>query len=254
MKDKTLTTQQALRYSRQILLSGFDLEKQEILINSSILIIGLGGLGCAAAQYLVAAGVGQLTVVDDDTVETTNLQRQVLHFEDSIGHKKVDSACKTLTKLNHNVKINTVDKRLAFNELELLVKQHDLVVDCSDNLDTRNLLNDVCYQTNKPLVSGAAIRMEGQIFCVIPALKTACYRCVSHFFGEQNLSCVESGVMSPVVGIVGATQANEVIKILSDYGQMAINKLQVFDAMESHWETFTVNPLPNCPTCSKTSV
>jgi molybdopterin/thiamine biosynthesis adenylyltransferase len=247
MKYKTLSTPQALRYSRQILLSGFDLDKQEILINSSILMIGAGGLGCAASQYLVAAGIGKITLVDDDIVESTNLQRQVLHFENSIGEKKVDSAKRTLSNINHFVDINTVDRRLSAEELNVLVSEHDLMLDCTDNLETRNLLNDLCYQNNKPLVSGAAIRMEGQVFCVIPERKTACYRCVSHFFGEQNLSCVESGVMSPVVG---ATQANEAIKILTEFGEPAVNKLQVFDAMNSSWENFKVNPLPDCKTCS----
>ena len=250
MKNKTLTTEQALRYSRQILLAGFDLDKQEILINSSVLMLGAGGLGCAAAQYLVAAGIGKLTIVDDDIVEPTNLQRQVLHFENSIGDKKVDSARRTLSNINHFVDIQTIDKRLGADELAALVAQHDLILDCTDNLETRNLLNDLCYSNNRPLVSGAAIRMEGQVFCVIPERKTACYRCVSHFFGEQNLSCVESGVMSPVVGIVGASQANEAIKILTQYGEPAVNKLQIFDAMTSHWESFRVNALPHCKTCS----
>jgi adenylyltransferase/sulfurtransferase len=252
MKDKVITTEQALRYSRQILLAGFDLDKQELLINSRVLMIGVGGLGCAAAQYLVAAGIGQLTLVDDDIVDTTNLQRQVLHFENSIGDKKVKSAQRTLNSINHFVDIKTIDTRLSSNELDALALQHDLILDCSDNLETRNLLNDVCYLSGKPLVSGAAIRMEGQIFCVIPALKTACYACVSHFFGEQNLSCVESGVMSPVVGIVGASQANEAIKILTQFGQQSANKLQFFDAMTSTWESFKVNPLPQCKTCSAT--
>jgi adenylyltransferase/sulfurtransferase len=250
MKFKTLTTEQALRYSRQILLSGFDLDKQEMLMNSRVLMIGAGGLGCAASQYLVAAGVGKITIVDDDIVESTNLQRQVLHFEDSIGEKKVDSAHRTLSKINHFVDIETIDKRLSEEELVLLLDKHDLLLDCSDNLETRNLLNDVCYRHNKPLVSGAAIRMEGQVFCVIPERKTACYRCVSHYFGEQNLTCVESGVMSPVVGIVGASQANEAIKLLTQFGEPAVNKLQIFDAMTSNWESFTVNPLPQCKTCS----
>jgi adenylyltransferase/sulfurtransferase len=251
MKNKTLTTPQALRYSRQILLAGFDLEKQEILMNSSILIIGVGGLGCAAAQYLVASGVGCVTIVDDDTVESTNLQRQVLHFESSIGDKKVDSAARTLRSINHFVKIQTIDERLPPEKLKNVIKDHDLVLDCSDNLTTRNLLNTLCYQQEIPLVSGAAIRMEGQLFCVIPKRKTACYECISHFFGEQNLSCVESGVMSPVVGIIGASQANEAIKILSNYGTASVNTLQIFDAMESHWESFIVKPLENCKTCSK---
>ena len=249
MKDKVITTEQALRYSRQILLSGFDLDKQEVLINSRVLMIGVGGLGCAAAQYLVAAGIGQLTLVDDDVVETTNLQRQVLHFEENIGVKKVDSAASTLSKINHHVFLQAIDSRQTADELERLIAEHDIVLDCSDNIDTRNTLNDVCYRTNIPLVSGAAIRMEGQVFCVVPKLKSACYRCVSHFFGEQHLSCVESGIMSPVVGIIGATQANEAIKILTGYGNAAINTLQVFDAMESRWESFKVNPLRGCKAC-----
>lgn len=239
-----------MRYSRQILLSGFDLEKQEILLNSSVLIIGVGGLGCAASQYLVASGVGKVTIVDDDTVESTNLQRQVLHFESSIGEKKVDSAARTLGNINHFVDIHSVDKRLDEAELTQLIDGHDLVLDCSDNLASRNLLNKVCYGQGKPLVSGAAIRMEGQVFCVIPKQKSACYECISQFFGEQNLSCVESGVMSPVVGIVGASQANEAIKILCDYGSPAVNTLQLFDAMKSRWEYFSVKPLSSCKTCS----
>ncbi len=249
MNDKTITTELALRYSRQILLSGFDLDKQEVLINSRVLMIGAGGIGCAAAQYLVAAGIGQLTLIDDDVVEITNLQRQVLHFEDSIGAKKVASAVSTLRNINRHVVLQAIDRRQTADELERLIAEHDIVLDCSDNIDTRNTLNDVCYRTNIPLVSGAAIRMEGQVFCVIPKLKSACYRCVSHFFPEQNLSCVESGVMSPVVGIIGATQANEAIKILTDYGNAAINRLQVFDAMASRWESFKVNPLKGCKAC-----
>lgn len=250
MTNKTLTTAQALRYSRQILLKGFDLDKQEMLINSRVLIIGMGGLGCAAAQYIVASGVGNVTLVDNDSVESTNLQRQVLHFENSIGDKKVDSAARTLRNINQFVDIQTLDQRLASGPLATLIKRHHLVLDCSDNLDTRNLLNQLCYQQGVPLVSGAAIRMEGQVFCVMPSRSTACYECISHFFGEQNLSCVESGVMSPVVGIIGATQASEAIKILAQYGSAAVNTLQLYDAMESQWERIKVNPLPHCKTCA----
>jgi adenylyltransferase/sulfurtransferase len=251
MTTKTITTQQALRYSRQILLSGFDLDKQEALINSSALIIGVGGLGCAAAQYLVAAGIGSITIVDDDTVEITNLQRQILHFDGSVGSKKVDSAKRTLNQINSHVNVTTIDHRLATDQLNATVLAHDIVLDCCDNLETRNSINDACYQQSVALVSGAAIRMEGQVFCVLPKQQSACYRCVSHFFGEQNLSCVESGVMSPVVGIIGAMQANEAIKILCEYGEPSVNRLQLFDAMNSEWQSVKVSRLSHCACCSK---
>lgn len=254
MSTKRLTTQQAMRYSRQILLSGFDLDKQEVLINSSALVIGVGGLGCAAAQYLVAAGIGSITLVDDDTVETTNLQRQILHYESNIGSKKVDSAHRTLNQINSHVDVHTIDHRLTQEQLEAAVLEHDIVLDCCDNLATRNSLNDVCYKQSTALVSGAAIRMEGQVFCVLPKQLSACYRCVSHFFGEQNLSCVESGVMSPVVGIIGAMQANEAIKILCDYGQASANRLQLFDALNSEWQSINVPRLQDCPCCKKVTV
>ena len=251
MSGKSLTTQQALRYSRQILLSGFDLDKQEILINSSALIIGVGGLGCAAAQYLVAAGIGSITIVDDDTVETTNLQRQILHYESSVGSKKVDSAKHTLNQINPQVEIKTIDFRLDHEQLKASIVEHDIVLDCCDNLETRNTLNDISSEQSVALVSGAAIRMEGQVFCVLPKQQSACYRCVSRFFGEQNLSCVESGVMSPVVGIIGAMQANEAIKIICDYGQACVNRLQLFDAMNTEWQSINVPRLDDCPCCGE---
>lgn len=245
-----ISTKQAMRYSRQIMLAGFDLDKQEILINSSVLIIGVGGLGCAASQYLAASGVGKITLVDDDVVEITNLQRQILHFEANVGMKKVQSALSTLQQINSDTIFTIIDSRQNKTQLANLVSQHDIVLDCTDNLLTRNLLNEVCYALKVALVSGAAIRMEGQIFCVIPQLNSPCYACVSHFFGEQNLSCSESGVMSPVVGIVGNTQALEAIKILTQYGELAINKLQVFDAMQSSWFNITVNKQTSCKVCA----
>jgi molybdopterin/thiamine biosynthesis adenylyltransferase len=250
---KSISTEQAMRYSRHISLAGFDLDKQELLMNRSALLIGAGGLGCTASQYIVASGIGKLTIIDDDIVELTNLHRQILHFEKNIGQAKVDSACSTLGQINSQVELCKLDKRQSQKDLTSLVKQHDIVIDCSDNLVTRNLLNQVCYTTSTPLVSGAAIRMEGQVFCVIPSLESACYACISHFFGEQNLSCVESGVMSPLVGIIGATQAIEAIKILTNYGELAINKLQFYDASQSIWKTFVVNKNPHCKICSMTS-
>ncbi|WP_338053324.1 molybdopterin-synthase adenylyltransferase MoeB [Pseudidiomarina taiwanensis] len=249
---KELTTKQAMRYSRHVLLSGFDLDKQEILINSKVLILGVGGLGCAVCQYLAASGVGALTLVDDDKVELTNLQRQVLHLEKNIGKPKVSSAEQMLVQINSEISIRTVNQRLSSNELPSLVAEHDLVVDCTDNLSSRNQINLVCYQSNTPLVSGAAIRMEGQLFSVLPDKKSACYACYSHYFGEQNLSCVESGVMSPLVGVIGTSQALEAIKILTHYGEPFYDQLKLFDAMDHSWRTVNVVPHQECKVCGHT--
>ncbi|MGB3724736.1 MAG: molybdopterin-synthase adenylyltransferase MoeB [Glaciecola sp.] len=250
MKNKTISTSQALRYNRQISLSGFDVDKQELLMNKSALIIGMGGLGCAASQYLVAAGIGRITIVDDDIVDRSNLQRQILHFENNIGDVKVDSAKQTLSQINSDVAIATINTRLDSQALNEQTIHHDIVLDCCDNLTTRNTINAACVQAKTPLVSGSAIRMEGQIFCVVPALNSACYQCISRYFGEQNLSCVESGVMSPVVGIIGATQAIEAIKLLCNYGEAMVNTLKVYDAISSQWHSLNVNKLDDCPTCS----
>ena len=249
-KKQEITTKQAMRYSRQIMLDGFDLDKQETLMQSRALIIGLGGLGCAAAQYLVASGIGSITLVDDDTVENTNLQRQILHSESSIGSLKVDSAYNALIKLNSEVDISCIAQRQDKRQLLSLLQTHDIILDCSDNLSTRNLLNEVAYESKKPLISGAAIRMEGQILCVSPIDQSACYACVSHFFGEQTLSCVDSGVMSPLVGVIGAMQALEAIKVITGFGVSPTNKLMMFDAMTSSWESFNVNARESCQICS----
>ena len=247
--NSELTAQQAMRYSRQVLLAGFDLDKQEVLTNSRALIIGVGGLGCAASQYLVASGIGKLTLVDDDVVELTNLQRQILHTENNVGNAKVDSAVEALRPINSDVEIASLQQRLSEVDLEKLVRKHDIVLDCTDNLESRNLINRVCYGNQIALVSGAAIRMEGQIFSVQPTKKSACYACISHYFGEQNLSCVEAGVMSPLVGIIGAMQALEAIKIMTDYGQPLFNRLQLFDAMSGSWHELVVNRREDCQVC-----
>ncbi|MCF2950344.1 molybdopterin-synthase adenylyltransferase MoeB [Paraglaciecola aquimarina] len=249
LNKKTLTTQQAMRYSRQILLPGFDLEKQEILLNSKVLVIGVGGLGCAAAQYLVAAGIGGITIVDDDSVELSNLHRQVLHGEADLGDTKCQSAKRALMLINPNCKINCVEKRLDHQELCSQALQHQIILDCSDNLATRNILNQVSISQKVPLVSGAAIRMEGQICTFIPHPDNACYECLSELFVEQNLSCVEAGVMSPLVGVIGAMQALEAIKVLTGFGEPLANKLMLFDASSMNWQTFKIAKNPDCNTC-----
>jgi molybdopterin-synthase adenylyltransferase len=244
-----LNTEQALRYSRQIMLSGFDLDKQERLLASRVLMIGVGGLGCAAAQYLVAAGLGVLTLVDDDKVERSNLQRQILHNEQRIGEFKTLSAKTSLQGLNSQTQLHTIEYRLNDEQLSEQLQLHDLVLDCSDNLATRQQLNRLCQRAKLPLVSGAAIRMEAQIYCFIPGPENACYQCLSDHLGEQQLSCMEAGVMAPLVGIIGAMQALESIKILCNFGQSIHNRLVMFDALEGQWHSFALVKDPHCAVC-----
>lgn len=246
-----LTDQEMLRYNRQIILRNFDFDGQERLKESSILIIGAGGLGCASSQYLAAAGIGKITLVDDDTVELSNLQRQVLHCDETIGEKKVISAKMALNRINPHCQINTFDKRLSDDELRSLIASHDLVLDGTDNVDTRNQLNRLCFESKTPLVSGAAIRMEGQVSVYTYQDNEPCYQCLSSLFGQQALTCVEAGVMSPVVGIIGATQALEAIKVLANYGQPLISKLLMLDALSMSWREMKLMKQATCSVCNK---
>lgn len=245
-----LTDQEMLRYNRQIILRNFDFDGQERLKESSILIIGAGGLGCASSQYLAAAGIGKITLVDDDTVELSNLQRQVLHCDETIGEKKVISAKMALNRINPHCQIDILDKRLSDDELRTLIANHDLVLDGTDNVETRNQLNRLCFEFKTPLVSGAAIRMEGQVSVYTYQENEPCYQCLSSLFGQQALTCVEAGVMSPVVGIIGATQALEAIKVLANYGQPLISKLLMLDALSMNWREMNLAKMPNCSVCS----
>ncbi|TDF41799.1 molybdopterin-synthase adenylyltransferase MoeB [Alteromonadaceae bacterium M269] len=247
---KQLTNKQALRYNRQILLPNFDLDRQEILLNARALMIGVGGLGCACAQYLVASGVGSLTLVDDDNVDLSNLQRQVLHTEDTVGMNKCLSAKASLNKINSDCNITTIDHRMSRDEFLVEANNHDIIIDCTDNLATRNLVNEVSIKSNTPLVSGAAIRMEGQVSSFIPGKENACYECLSQRFGEQTLSCVESGILSPVVGIIGSMQALEAVKILTSLGDNLSSQLLLFDALSTEWNKFTISKNLQCKACS----
>ncbi|MGF1716423.1 molybdopterin-synthase adenylyltransferase MoeB [Photobacterium chitinilyticum] len=245
-----LTDAEMLRYNRQIILKQFDFDGQEALKASSMLILGAGGLGCASTQYLAAAGVGKLTLIDDDKVEVSNLQRQVLHNDSTVGALKVESAKQALITINPNTQVETVAKRLDDNELLALIEQHSIVLDCSDNVATRNQLNRLCHQTKTPLVSGAAIRMEGQISVYTYQNDEPCYQCLSALFGEQALSCVEAGIMSPVVGIVGAVQAMEAIKVVANMGQPLSGKILMLDAMSMSWREMKLVKQPTCSVCS----
>ncbi|MFA0697750.1 molybdopterin-synthase adenylyltransferase MoeB, partial [Vibrio sp. 10N.222.49.C9] len=175
----------------------------------SVLVIGAGGLGCAATPYLVSGGVGKLTIVDDDVVELSNLQRQILHTESDIKALKVDSAKTSLSQLNSNCEITAIARRLDDNELDTAVANHSLVIDASDNLTTRNQLNRLCHKHKTPLVSGAAIRLEGQVISFTYQDDEPCYECLSTLFGANELSCVEAGILAPVVGVIGSMQALE---------------------------------------------
>ncbi|MGY6772648.1 molybdopterin-synthase adenylyltransferase MoeB [Gallibacterium genomosp. 1] len=226
-----LTNYEMLRYNRQIVMKAIDLDGQETLKAGKMLIVGLGGLGCAAAQYLAAAGVGELTLLDFDKVSLSNLQRQILHTDQRIDIPKVESAKVALSQINPLIKINTINQKLTSQQLEKLIATVDVVLDCTDNVESRNQLDQVCQQLKKPLVSGAAIRMEGQITVFTYQPDTPNYRNLSQLFGENVLSCVEAGVLSPIVGIVGSIQALEAIKVLLNIGDILCGRLLMIDGM-----------------------
>lgn len=248
---EALSDQEMLRYNRQIILRGFDFDGQEALKAARVLVVGLGGLGCAAAQYLAAAGVGAMTLLDFDTVSLSNLQRQTLHSEATLGQPKVDSARAALSAINPHVKFTCINALLDDDRLAAEIAAHDLVLDCTDNVQIRNQLNAGCFQHKTPLVSGAAIRMEGQISVFRYADGEPCYRCLSRLFGENALTCVEAGVMAPLVGVIGSLQAMEAIKLLSGYGTPAAGKIVMYDAMTCQFREMKLMRNPNCDICGQ---
>jgi adenylyltransferase/sulfurtransferase len=244
-----------LRYSRQIMLPQFDIAGQQTLIASKVLILGLGGLGSPIALYLAAAGVGHLVLCDDDVVDLSNLQRQIIHDTDDIGQLKVDSAERRLKALNPNVVVSKLPRRLTAQTLKEQAKSLDLVIDGSDNFTTRFMVNAVCVDTKTPLISGAAIRMEGQVSVFRPDLdNTPCYRCLYDDHGtaegETVETCSESGVLAPIVGIIGSIVATEAIKVLTSMGDTLAGKVLVMDATTMEWRTMTLKKDPECPVCS----
>ncbi len=244
-----LSDAEMMRYNRQIVLRGFDFDGQERLKSGRVLIVGLGGLGCAASQYLAAAGVGQLTLLDFDTVALSNLQRQTLHRDASIGQPKVTSAAAALHDINPHIQIETVDALLEEPELQALMARHSLVLDCTDNVEVRNQLNRCGFATKVPLVSGAAIRMEGQISVFTWQPGEPCYRCLSRLFGSEALTCVEAGVMAPLVGVIGTLQAMEAIKLLAGYGSPIAGKILMYDAMSGQFREMKLPQDPHCEVC-----
>lgn len=247
--DPVLSDAEMLRYNRQIMLKNFDFDGQEKLKAARVLVVGLGGLGCAAAQYLAAAGVGHLTLLDIDTVALSNLQRQILHRDARIGMAKVTSAALELRAINPHLSLTERNASLDDLALRDIVGRHDAVLDCTDNVAIRDRLNRIGFALKKPLISGAAIRMEGQISVFTYRPDEPCYRCLSRLFGENALTCAEAGVMSPLVGVIGSLQALETIKLLSAYGEVTTGRLLLFDAMTLQFRTVNLPKNPHCEVC-----
>lgn len=240
-----------MRYHRQVFLPSFGIEGQIALQNTRVLVVGAGGLGCAVLPHLVGAGVGYVMIIDHDVVELNNVHRQHLHNEHTVGLSKVESAEKFLTALNSQVVIEA--RCEAFDESFDLgtLKGFDAILDCSDNLVTRRIINKMAFKHKIPVVSGAAIRMEGQLTVFDPDDEASpCYDCLSQYIGEQQLSCVESGILPPVVGVIGSMMALELIKLVTKIAQPAVAKLVLFDAMAGEWRHFKLPKSPTCSTCS----
>ena len=244
-----MNDEQLIRYSRQIMVPGLDLEGQEKLLASRALIVGLGGLGSPAALYLAAAGVGHLLLADFDSVELTNLQRQILHGTADLGRPKTTSARDRIAALNPDITVDCIDTRLGPARLGELVKQVDIVIDGCDNFATRFAVNAACVAARRPLVSGAVIGMDGQLAVFRPDLDGPCYRCVYADTGEEAQSCSETGVLGPLPGVIGSLQAVEAVKVLTGLGQPLNGRLLVMDALGQNWRRLTLRRDPDCPVC-----
>ncbi len=252
MPDNTINfnDEQLLHYSRQIMLPHFGVEGQQQLQNAHVIIMGMGGLGSPAAMYLAAAGVGTLTLVDFDTVDHSNLQRQIVHNINSIGDSKTTSAKNTLLKINPETQINCINKQLNLEQLESLFKETRCVIDATDNFAARFLINRACVTQQVALVSAAAIQYEGQITVFDNQQKdSACYACLYAEGGEENTNCSDNGILAPVVGILGSMQALEAIKLICSIGETLQNRLLIFDALALQWRSLKLNKDPNCPVC-----
>ncbi|SFN93239.1 adenylyltransferase and sulfurtransferase [Formivibrio citricus] len=242
-----------LRYSRHILLDEIGVEGQEKIAAAHALVIGAGGLGSPVALYLAASGIGTLTIVDDDVVDLTNLQRQILHTADRIGQNKAQSAARTLSALNPEARVNPVSVRATGEQLLELVGTADVVIDCCDNFATRHAVNRACFSLGKPLVSGAATRFEGQLTVFDPRQPhSPCYHCLFGEEGEQGDGpCATFGVFAPLVGIVGSMQAAEALKLVMGIGESPVGRLLQLDAMTLRWRESRFGQDPDCPVCTR---
>ena len=242
---------QLLRYSRHILLDPIGIAGQEKLLAAHALIIGAGGLGSPVALYLAAAGVGRITLADDDVVELTNLQRQIAYDMASLGVNKAQSAARRMRQMNSDIQVNAVNLRLAGDALDAAVARADVVLDCCDNFPTRHAVNRACVRHRKPLVSGAAVRFDGQI-AVFDLRDDAapCYACLfPEHAQDAEMRCSEFGVFSPLVGVVGSIQAMEALKLLIGAGDSLSGRLLLHDALSAEWRTLRLKKDPGCEVC-----
>ena len=237
------------RYSRQIRLPQIGEKGQQKILDSTVLIIGMGGLGSPAAMYLAAAGIGKLVISDYDIVEASNLQRQIIHANKWIGENKVDSAKAGIEALNPDCEVEAINFQLDNDELKSMTRSVDIVLDCSDNFPTRFEVNRNCVETETPLVSGAAIRLEGQIMNFQPKVDGPCYQCLYTQVYENAETCEMEGILGPVVGVIGTMQALQTLLILTGQGEPLIGKLLLFDAASMEWQGVKLPRNPACPVC-----
>ncbi len=237
------------RYSRQIRLPQIGEAGQQKILDASVLIIGMGGLGSPAALYLAAGGIGRLVISDYDVVEASNLQRQIIHTSASIGELKVDSAKRAIESLNPDCRVESVNYQIEGDELKSIIDGVDIVLDCSDNFPTRFEVNRNCVERETPLVSGAAIRLEGQIMNYQPGVGGPCYQCLYTRVYENAETCEMEGVLGPVVGIIGTMQALQALLILTGRGEPLIGRLLLLDAANLEWQAVNLTKNPACPVC-----
>jgi len=246
-----MTDEQLLRYSRHILLPEIGIEGQQRLLGARALVIGAGGLGSPVALYLASAGVGALTLCDGEEVDLTNLQRQIVHRMESVGRKKVESARETLAAINPGVAVAALAERVDGGRIEALAARHDIVIDGSDNFATRHAVNRACVKLHKPLVSGAAVRFDGQVAVFdLRRPDSACYACLFPESGEsEDVRCAVMGVFAPLTGIIGSIQAAEALKILAGAGETLAGRLLLLDALAMQVRTITLRKDPACAVC-----
>lgn len=243
------TSERLKRYARQVNLTDFDLAGQERLYRAHVLVVGVGGLGCAVTQYLASSGVGKISIIDPDRVDITNMHRQLLYRNCDVGQSKAMVAARRLKEINPDIQVFPYSSSITTDWFAAQAQTLDVVIDATDNLSSRKLIHLQCRQHQIPLVMGAAIRLEGQLAVFTHQANAPCYQCLTHLFGEAELSCVEAGVMPAVVGVIGNLQALEAIKLILGWPTLAPGQLLLFDGRGMEFRKLMFNQFDNCPVC-----